>query len=537
MTQLTALNARMTGDNTGFKAAIDGGTQSVERMAGATTRAQGGVSKMSGSLTRLGNMSSATRFKVQQFGFQVQDVAVQLAAGTRATTVFAQQGSQILGIFGPVGSILGAVAAVTLPLLGAAFLSASDKASSLEDAIKGIGEEAQTAKDKLDLMMSGLSSVKELRAQEELNALLAKQNALHEQANATLGEGGDIYLARAQKLQPEIDILRAELKLLRDSNRAVEVIEKTQARLNDLLRQAVQIDLASVWQHAEGPAARLLNIAQRYTAAISNGMKSFERGQQVGRGRGLGPQGPTTADLAKHNPGVAFSLAHGGLSNLGGGTKRGGGGGGGGGGAGNPVLSSLESLRESLMTQEEAQIASFARQQETLQQALQQRLLTQQEYAGLMEQAQTQHSDRMAQIDVHRYGTGLQKAGAFMGDMANAFSAGNEKTFKIAQKFGAAQALVNAFTGATEALKMPFPANLAAYANVLATGMGAVSAIQGARPGGSTSGSAAATAAAPQVVRNVSVSILGDHVPKDQFEDFFEKMNEMFEGGARFNLA
>ena len=49
---------------------------------------------------------------VGQAGYQMQDFAVQVAGGQSALTAFAQQGSQLLGIFGPTGIIAGAVLAV-----------------------------------------------------------------------------------------------------------------------------------------------------------------------------------------------------------------------------------------------------------------------------------------------------------------------------------------------------------------------------------------------------------------------------------------
>jgi hypothetical protein len=60
--------------------------------------------------------------------------------------------------------------------------------------------------------------------------------------------------------------------------------------------------------------------------------------------------------------------------------------------------------------------------------------------------------------------------------------------FQGSKKFAAAQALVNAWAGATEALKLPFPANLAAFAKVLATGLGAVKNINSAKPGSAGAG-------------------------------------------------
>ncbi len=55
--------------------------------------------------------------------------------------------------------------------------------------------------------------------------------------------------------------------------------------------------------------------------------------------------------------------------------------------------------------------------------------------------------------------------------------------FEGSKKFAAAQALVNAWAGASEALKLPFPSNLAAFAKVLATGLSAMKNISSARPG------------------------------------------------------
>lgn len=87
--------------------------------------------------------------------------------------------------------------------------------------------------------------------------------------------------------------------------------------------------------------------------------------------------------------------------------------------------------------------------------------------------------------------------------------------FAGSKKFAAAQALVNAWAGATEALKLPFPQNLAAFAKVLATGMGAVKNINSAKPGsssagGSAGGSGGVAAAPPQPVQTLNFNIQND---------------------------
>jgi len=222
---------------------------------------------------------------------------------------------------------------------------------------------------------------------------------------------------------------------------------------------------------------------------------------------------------------------------------------GGGGGGVNPIVAQLEQLQSALMTQEEMQIASFERQQETLNAALEQRLLTQQEYNDLMEQAQSQHADRMAQIDIYRYGSTLQKTGKFLGDMANALQNGNEKMLKIAKVFSAAQAVINAYEAYTDVLaNQPGElfAKLAAGAAVLSAGLGAVSAIKGVTSGGGgvapvgglTAPTAAAAPAAPAVSRNVAISLTGgDMFSRDQVINLINSINEAVEDGAIVRLV
>lgn len=49
---------------------------------------------------------------LQQAGYQVGDFAVQVANGTSGIQAFGQQGSQLLGVFGPIGAVLGAGVAI-----------------------------------------------------------------------------------------------------------------------------------------------------------------------------------------------------------------------------------------------------------------------------------------------------------------------------------------------------------------------------------------------------------------------------------------
>lgn len=99
--------------------------------------------------------SHGLRNAMGQLGFQVQDVAVQLAGGQNAMLVFAQQGSQVAGAFGPMGAAIGAVIAVA-GALGMAFGGLKSDTERLEDASKSYEKAAKSVDSTLkELVQSG----------------------------------------------------------------------------------------------------------------------------------------------------------------------------------------------------------------------------------------------------------------------------------------------------------------------------------------------------------------------------------------------
>lgn len=83
--------------------------------------------------------SGSARNAMQQVGFQVQDMVVQLQSGTSAFVAIGQQGSQLAGAFGPGGAVLGAVIALASAVGGVLYKSmgnAKVTAGELEDASK-----------------------------------------------------------------------------------------------------------------------------------------------------------------------------------------------------------------------------------------------------------------------------------------------------------------------------------------------------------------------------------------------------------------
>ncbi len=94
---------------------------------------------------------SASRASLINVGYQVQDVAVQMASGTSASRALSQQLPQLLSGFGLLGVVLGTASAVLIPLAGHLFGTGE------------AGEEAADATDRLADATDRLRGLKDLR--------------------------------------------------------------------------------------------------------------------------------------------------------------------------------------------------------------------------------------------------------------------------------------------------------------------------------------------------------------------------------------
>jgi hypothetical protein len=79
---------------------------------------------------------------LQQAGYQVNDFIVQIASGQNALVAFGQQGSQLAGIFGTKGAVVGAVIAGVAALGNLAYQAymAQEGIKTLEDALSDLGD-------------------------------------------------------------------------------------------------------------------------------------------------------------------------------------------------------------------------------------------------------------------------------------------------------------------------------------------------------------------------------------------------------------
>ncbi|HEV8035666.1 hypothetical protein, partial [Yoonia sp.] len=108
--------------------------------------------------------------------------------------------------------------------------------------------------------------------------------------------------------------------------------------------------------------------------------------------------------------------------------------------------------------------------------------------------------------------------------------------FDQSKPIAMAQALINTWQGITEALKLPFPSNLAAAAQVAAQGFAAVKGIQSTSKSGGGGGStgASSAAAAPAVpTQTVSINLQGDTFSRGSVEGLLEQIQSQLDRGGR----
>jgi hypothetical protein len=554
MTELAALNVKINGDSADLQSDLAKASKQLSSFDAQANKANKGTKGFSGSMGRLGRVSRQTRASITNTSYQLQDIAVQLSMGTRASTVFAQQLPQLASGFGTIGAVVGVLAGVGIPALAFAFSAAGESAKTFDDALSDIQDTIDSMEAPMKILnMTTEELVEKYGAATErvLQFAIAQAELAASQAARRLQEeilllddvaskytaaqkAGRDYKNTIDRIAKDFGLARDEAKrfeVLLGQISAAETFEGQQAALQQVLTflEENNVELAKIPPELQRAISEMITLSSETDRARQFMDQLAAASQNVTTGVPLYLQGFTDEQL----------LPPGAPPDGGGGRGRRGGGGG-----ADPLISELESVQNALMTQEEQQIASFQRQQATLQQALEQRLLTQQEYNALMEQAQSQHADKMTAIDAYRYGTDLQKADQFLGDMASAFQSGNEDMLRISKAFGAAQALVSAFTGAAEALKLPFPGNLAAFAKVLATGLGAVQSIKGVTPGGggaSAAGAVASAAAAPSAAP-LDVRLSGmsadEFISGASLESLFNRLqDEAGDRGLRVSFA
>ena len=215
----------------------------------------------------------------------------------------------------------------------------------------------------------------------------------------------------------------------------------------------------------------------------------------------------------------------------------------------------LQFLRESLMTERELLQNEYAEQQTLLVDALNQKLMSETEYAQRRKQLEERLQDDLAKLDEMRRMQALGASATLFGGLAQLAQAGGKKLFNIAKAFSIAEAVMNTAQAVTKSLtSLPFPFNLAAAAGTAAAGAAQIATIAATQPGGGGGGikapsasggagaAAAPAAAAPAAAggRPTQVALQltgGDLFGRDQVISLINAINEAQEDGAVVRLV
>ena len=209
--------------------------QRIKKTDAAVKTATGGFNKFGTSASN--TTRSVRKFSsagIQQAGFQVGDFAVQVQNGTNVLTAFGQQGSQLAGIFGAQGAVIGAVIAI-VSALGTAYIKSRDIAKSfteeldeLSDSVKDLSDFAITNQERFDKLQKKYGEVTG-----EVNKLFEAQKKLAE-------------FELQNQLQKTITALTKELKVVSNlAKRQKDLAEadKTKERVLAQKQLATSLDI------------------------------------------------------------------------------------------------------------------------------------------------------------------------------------------------------------------------------------------------------------------------------------------------------
>lgn len=160
-------------------------------------RSEQAAANVNRSLSKAGQGASQLGTRMQQAGYQIGDFAVQVAGGQSALLALTQQGSQVLGAFGPWGAVIGAAGAVLgvlltkLDLFGGTATLTADQMAALNSALDSNKEATAAAAQGYDALIAKLANFTELQKAafvvQQKTTLGAELKELEEQIATTAG--------------------------------------------------------------------------------------------------------------------------------------------------------------------------------------------------------------------------------------------------------------------------------------------------------------------------------------------------------------
>jgi len=487
-------------------------------------------------------------------------------------------GSSFMSIINPTSLLtIGVIAGVAaLVQWGLAASGSAEKAEALkasQERLKGIVDGLTEATKKLRLEQQMAQSGATLEAQQlalnevvALERMRAEKLAEIERLQDSIGGKAGFYAAREAKekaasLQADIDKINVAIRQneyqtqldiaarrranefrneLREQKRFQDLVNASAKELESIYATLANSDLTGpIWallapfDAAIAKAKELANLSGMASGPAGPAQVPSGLGPEVGTLFGNVPEALGGGTVMGSSPRPRSAPA--GTGGFEWGAGNGQGGGGGGGSVADKIQKELESIQQSLLTQEQMEMESYQRRLEVLKQSLDQQLITKQQYTQMMEQVESSHSFAMLKQSNNN-------ARGVLGSL--------QTVFQGSKKIGAAIALANSYLAFTEVLKDPFYigrpfARFAAAAAALSSGLQAVRSIKSAQPGGSGGGSISTGTGAGSdtggvAARQTDVAISltgGDLFDRKQVISLINAINQASEDGARIRLA
>ena len=246
--------------------ALSTGAATQKQYADSFKRIQANAKMAGVTINQFGEIGSVNTRKMkrfgavgmQQVGYQVQDFAVQVQGGTSAMVALGQQGSQLLGIFGPAGAIAGMILAIGTGLAGAfmAAKKASDVATSgfatYKEAMSQAKDAAKSLKLENYMLQNSIKSVAEATILAAMADIKSKQAAKDNAGQNPLGglgarpgiRAGDTVTAFGMTIKKgyveQLLALEDQLKAIRDLQVTNDTLTAGQEASEDAAERLVE---------------------------------------------------------------------------------------------------------------------------------------------------------------------------------------------------------------------------------------------------------------------------------------------------------
>jgi hypothetical protein len=255
--------------------------------------AAAGAQRFTAATDTAGNSGRNLGQMFGQVGFQVQDFASQVAAGQSALVAFAQQGSQLLGVFGTAGAIAGAILTVGVlaAQLGGAAESARDLSKANDDLIRDWKQLQDLGDTEADAQTRRIE-----RNREEARSIYERVKA-----NLTLSE--DALFRQLRDEQNAVDEARAQVAEQRRLSAAAAASpfnrDGTPATpINDTAIATAEARVLRTQALVEKLQADLVRVEREFERALTNINDGASSGA-ADRARGVRDLADATADAAR----------------------------------------------------------------------------------------------------------------------------------------------------------------------------------------------------------------------------------------------